>query len=66
VNVDRNEPLNVLPPDFVTELMTPPVNRPYSAETEAVDVVVSWMASSMKRLFAVERTLSVMTTPLTV
>ena len=50
VSVARREPLNVLPPDFVIVLMTPPVNRPYSAETDEVVVVVSWMASSMKRL----------------
>ncbi len=42
------------------------MNRPYSAETPEVIVVVSWIASSMKRLFAVLRTLSTMTTPLTV
>src|SRR5690242_5527459 len=32
VIVSRNEPLNSLPPDFVTVLTTPPVRRPYSAE----------------------------------
>lgn len=58
-------PLKILP-ERVIVLMTPPVNRPYSAEMPAVEVVVSWMASSMKRLFGVPRMLSVMTTPLTV
>ena len=33
---------------------TPPANRPYSAETAAVVVVVSWSASSMKRLCGVD------------
>ncbi len=47
MNVVRNEPENVLPPDFVIALTTPPVNRPYSAETVDVVVVVSWSASSM-------------------
>ena len=53
LRVVRNEPLNLLPPDFVIALTTPPVKRPYSAEIAAVDVVVSWIASSMKRLFGV-------------
>ncbi len=65
-NVVRNEPENELPPDFVTVLMTPPWNRPYSAEIELTYVEVSWMASSMKRLFGVARMLSVMTAPSTV
>ena len=62
----RKDPLKVLPPCFVTALMTPPVNRPNSAETPDVIVVVSWMASSMKRLVGVPRTLSWTLTPLTV
>src|SRR4051812_9630349 len=49
VTVSRSEPLNSLPPDFVMVLTTPPVKRPYSAETPLVRRVVSWMASSMKR-----------------
>src|SRR5471030_1197475 len=59
VNVVRKEPLNVLPPDFVTALTTPPVKRPNSAEIEEVEVVVSASASSTNRLFGVPRTLSV-------
>ncbi len=43
----RNEPLNTLPPDFVMTFTTPPEKRPYSALIAAVDVVVSWTASSM-------------------
>src|SRR6267154_2683315 len=39
--VSRNEPLNELPPDFVMTLITPPVNRPNSADTPAVATVVS-------------------------
>ncbi len=66
MNVVRNEPLNALPPDFVTVFTTPPVKRPNSAETVDVDVVVSAIASSMKRLFGVPRMLSVMTAPSTV
>ncbi len=62
----RTDPLKAFPPCFVTALMTPPVNRPYSAETPDVIVVVSWMASSMKRLFGVPRRLSWMFTPLIV
>src|SRR6185436_20637904 len=50
--VSRNEPLNLLPPDLVTTLTTPPLKRPNSAEMPAVATVVSWMASSMYRLFA--------------
>ncbi len=55
----------MLPPDFVTVLMTPPTNLPYSAEIAEVVVVVSWTASSMYRFVDVFRMLSVMTTPLT-
>ena len=66
VNVVRNEPLNALPPDFVTVFTTPPVKRPNSADTDEVDVVVSAIASSMKRLFGVPRMLSVTTAPSTV
>ncbi len=50
----------------MTALTTPPVNRPNSAETPDVIVVVSWMASSMKRLFGVPRRLSCTFTPLIV
>ena len=56
--VARKDPLKEFPPPFVTVLMTPPVNRPYSAETPDDTVVVSRIASSMKRLFGVPRTLS--------
>src|SRR5664279_3805987 len=66
LSVVRREPLNALPPDFVIAFTTPPVKRPYSAEMAAVDVVVSWIASSMKRLYGVPRMLSTMTAPLTV
>ncbi len=44
---NRSEPWNSLPPDFVRALTTPPVKRPYSADTLLTVVVVSWMASSM-------------------
>ena len=66
VKVVRKEPEKRLPPDFVIVLTTPPVNRPYSADTDDTVVVVSWMASSMNRLFGVARTLSMMTAPSTV
>ena len=66
VSVVRTEPEKRLPPDFVIVLTTPPVNRPNSDETELTVVVVSWMASSMNRLFGVARTLSMMTAPSTV
>src|SRR5512134_2509762 len=36
--VARNDPLNVLPPDLVIVLATPPENRPNSAEIVPVDV----------------------------
>ena len=35
----RNEPLNVLPPDFVMTLTTPPAKRPYSAVMPEVEIV---------------------------
>ena len=41
LSVSRNVPVNVLPPDFVTTLITPPPNRPNSADTPAVATVVS-------------------------
>src|SRR5437870_11818413 len=41
LSVSRNEPLKLLPPDFVMTLMTPPLNRPNSAEMPAVATVVS-------------------------
>ena len=67
LSVTRAEPLNELPPCFVTALMTPPVKRPNSAETPDVIVVVSWMASSMTSVpVGVPRMLSWMLTPLTV
>ena len=66
VNVVRKEPEKAFPPDFVTVLTIPPVKRPYSAEMAATEVVVSWMASSMKRVFGVFRTLSWTTAPSTV
>src|ERR1035437_3657819 len=47
VRLSRSDPLKVLPPAFVMVLMTPPANRPYSAEMPPVWVVVSWTASSM-------------------
>jgi hypothetical protein len=47
VIVSRSVAWNSLPPDLVSMLTTPPVNRPYSAETPDVVVVVSWTASSM-------------------
>lgn len=61
----RKLPLKLLPPLRVTTLMTPPEKRPYSAEMPLVRTYVSWMASSMKRLFAVPWTLSLMSTPFT-
>src|SRR6185503_16750926 len=49
LSVSRNEPLNLLPPDLVTTLTTPPLKRPNSAEMPAVATVVSWTASSIYR-----------------
>src|SRR5687767_12577070 len=63
--LSRKEPLNRFPPDFVSVEMTPPVKRPYSAETPPVRTVVSWMASSMKRLCGCPRRFSLTSTPLT-
>ena len=63
MNVLRREPLNVLPPDFVIVLITPPTNLPYSAERLDVIVVVSWMASSMNSGSGPLLTFSVMLTP---
>lgn len=54
-----------LPPDLVMVFTTPPANRPYSADTLAVEVVVSWMASSMNTLVAWPRMFSLTTTPFT-
>ena len=65
VNEMRNDPLKTLLPDFVIELITPPWKRPYSAEMLPVETLVSWIASSMKRLRAWPRRFSLMTTPLT-
>src|SRR5712671_2994296 len=64
-NVVRNDPLILLPPDFVIMLTTPPPKRPYSAEMAPVDTFVSWIASSMNRLSACPRRFSFTTTPLT-
>ena len=41
VNVVRKEPLNVLPPDLVSVLTTPPPKPPYSEEIPDVEMVVS-------------------------
>ncbi|MEO8348609.1 MAG: hypothetical protein ABI610_06820 [Acidobacteriota bacterium] len=60
----RNEPERRLPPDFVIALTTPPVKRPYSADMAPVRIVVSWIASSMKRLCGWPRRFSFTTTPL--
>ena len=61
----RNEPLNALPPDLVIALTMPPAKRPNSADTPAVEIVVSCSASSMNSGSDVRRTLSCATTPLT-
>jgi hypothetical protein len=63
LNVVRNDPLNWFPPDRVMALMTPPVNRPYSAEMPDVETVVSWIASSMNSANGVPRMLSWICTP---
>ncbi len=63
-NDTRNDPLNELPPDFVIMLTTPPWSRPYSAEMLAVEIFVSWIASSMNRFRAWPRRFSFTTTPL--
>ena len=59
----RKLPLNVLPPLLVTMLMTPPEKRPHSAEIPFVMMLVSWIASSMKRLCGLPNRLSLMSTP---
>jgi hypothetical protein len=59
----RKAPENTLPPLRVMTLMTPPLNRPYSAEIPEVNTWTSCTASSMKRLFAVPSTLSLISTP---
>src|SRR5688572_23276949 len=59
----RTLPENVLPPRLVTMLITPPENRPYSAEIPDVITCVSSIASSMKTLFAVPNRLSLRSTP---
>src|ERR1051325_2654751 len=41
VTLSRNEPEDSLPPDLVSVLTTPPLNRPYSAEIAPVRIVVS-------------------------
>ena len=60
----RNDPLNSFPPCLVIVLTTPPENRPYSAETDPVWTVVSWMASSMNIENGCPRRFSLATTPL--
>ena len=47
LRVSRAVKWNSLPPDLVSVLTTPPLNRPNSAETFEIDVVVSSTASSM-------------------
>src|SRR5215203_5555317 len=64
VKLSRTLPENVLPPLFVTMLITPPENLPYSAEIPDVMTCVSSIASSMKTLFAVPNRLSLRSTPL--
>src|SRR5262245_9802206 len=56
----------MLPPDLVTRFTTPPLKRPYSAETPPTDTVVSWMASSIYRGYGVPRRFSVIATPFTI
>ena len=41
----KSEPRNVLPPDFVTALMTPPSAPPYSASRPEVLTCTSWRYS---------------------
>src|SRR5687767_11275104 len=65
VRLSRKDPEKVFPPDLVMVLTTPPVNLPYSAEIPPVITVVSWMASSMNRLWGCPRRFSFTTTPLT-
>jgi len=48
---------------LVTRLMTPPVNRPYSAEMPDVSTCVSSMASSMNTVCAAPNRLSFTSTP---
>ncbi len=64
VRFRRPLPLNVLPPLLVIALITPPENRPYSAEMPEVSVCVSWMASSMNRFCGEPNRLSFTSTPL--
>ena len=61
----RKLPEKTLPPLLVIALMTPPLNRPYSAEMPDVITWVSSMASSMKSPFEVPNRLSLMSTPST-
>src|SRR5215813_4189984 len=65
VTLSRKLAWTSLPPDLVMVLTTPPPKRPYSADTAEVEVVVSWMASSMKRSNGWPRRFSLITTPLT-
>ena len=60
----RQLPENGLPPLLVMALITPPVNRPYSAEMPDVSTCVSWIASSMNRFCGVAKRLSLTSTPL--
>src|SRR5215471_12453206 len=64
LSVSRNDPVNVLPPDFVTMLTTPPLKWPNSAETPSLATVVSWIASSMYGVVAWPRMFSLTFTPL--
>ena len=63
--LSRTLPEKVLPPRLVIMLMTPPENRPNSAEMPEVSTCVSSIASSMKTLFAVPNRLSLRSTPST-
>jgi hypothetical protein len=60
----RKLPENVLPPLFVIMLITPPLNRPYSAEMPDVSTLVCSTASSMKTGCALPNKLSFTSTPL--
>src|SRR5262249_9566575 len=65
VKVVRKEPLKSLPPDLVIALTVPPPKRPYSAEMFDVHVLVSSIASSMKRDRGWPRSVLLTTTPST-
>ncbi len=63
VKLERNAPENRLLPLFVITLTTPPLKRPYSADTPDVSTWTSWIASSMNRALGWPSTLSLMSTP---